>query len=96
MTLLPLMWCPQRDLRGFVVFLSARGVFHFKGPWRQLDGNLLDPVRTAQPEGAATDVKANRKVYYATYRRQERLTKASPASQLVSRTKSVLKANLRE
>ena len=31
---------PQRDSRGFVVFLSARGVFHFKGPWRQLDGRV--------------------------------------------------------
>lgn len=25
-------YSPERDLRGFVVFHSARGVFHFKGP----------------------------------------------------------------
>ncbi len=38
----------------------------------------------------------DRKAYFASYRRKERLAKGTPERQLLSRTKAILKGNLRE
>ena len=40
--------------------------------------------------------KRDRRAYFTSYKRQERLRKASPSAQLITRVKAILKVNPRE